>query len=132
MPDEREVNAIREPRPGRHRPRPMEHLLRRGLGLLTVSALAVGCSATSPADPIAQSSSRPRASNHSAEPKRFVTVPHIKPYVSVQRAKRQLERAGLVGVSPDVRWPHYFVMTRPKGGTRVEVGSEVRLLIGDG
>jgi len=110
----------------------MEHLLRRGLGLLVVSALGVGCSATSPADPSAGSSSRPPASSHSAEPKRLVTVPHIKPYVSVGRAKRQLERAGLVGVSPDVRWPHYFVMTRPKSGTRVEVGSEVWLLIGDG
>jgi hypothetical protein len=130
--DERAVDAIREPRPGRHRPRLMEHLLRRGLGLLTVSALAVGCSATSPAAPSAEPSSRPPARNDSVEPKRFVSIPHIKPYVSVERAKRQLERAGLLGVSPDVRWPHYFVMTRPKGGTRVEVGSEVQLLIGDG
>jgi hypothetical protein len=61
-----------------------------------------------------------------------VKVPHIQPYVSVESARRRLERAGLVGVSPDVQYPHYFVMTRPKSGTRVEVGSEVRLLIGDG
>jgi hypothetical protein len=110
----------------------MRHLLRMGLGLLTVSALAVGCSATPPGAANSGSSSRPSASNHSSEPKRFVKVPHIQPYVLVERAKRRLERAGLVGVSPDVQYPHYFVMTRPKSGTRVEVGSEVRLLIGDG
>lgn len=110
----------------------MRSLLRRGLGLLTVAALAAGCSATSPANPSVGSTLKPSASNQSAEPTRFVKVPHIQPYVSVGRAKRELERAGLVGVSPDVQWPHYFVMTRPKSGTKVEVGSEVRLLIGDG
>lgn len=103
-----------------------------GLGLVAVVALGAGCSANSPAGPESAPSSRPPASNGAVESKQFVKVPHIPAYVSVEVAKRRLERVGLVGVEPDVDWPHYFVNTRPKAGTRVEVGSEVRLLIGDG
>jgi hypothetical protein len=77
-------------------------------------------------------SSKPASSNHSVESRHLVTVPHIKPYVSVERAKRRLEDVGLVGVLREPPGPYYFVATRPKGGTRVQVGSEVRLLVGDG
>jgi hypothetical protein len=47
------------------------------------------------------------------------------------RAKLPLGDAA-VGVAPTVQFPHYFVMTKPKAGTKVELGSEVRLIIGDG
>ncbi len=62
----------------------------------------------------------------------MVEVPHIRAYVEVARAQRRLAAVGLVGVSPDVSFPHYFVRTTPPAGTEVEVGSTVRLRIGDG
>lgn len=81
------------------------------------------------------SKTKPSSTTHvsrSAAHPTFVKVPPIRSYVSVERAQRKLAQAGLVGVAPKVQFPHYFVMTKPKAGTKVELGSEVRLIIGDG
>ncbi len=62
----------------------------------------------------------------------IVEVPRIRPYISVDKALARLAAAGLVGVAPQVDFPHYFVATDPPAGTPVEAGSEIRLEIGDG
>lgn len=62
----------------------------------------------------------------------LVKVPKISYGVSVAAARRTLERAGLVGHSPDVDWPHYATGTRPRAGTSVPAGCLVMIRIGDG
>ena len=101
------------------------------LGWLVTVALATGCEADPP--PAATSSQPPPSSSPHVDSKRLVTVPRIKPYVSIERAQSRLEEVGLVGVvEPEPLGPAYFVATRPEAGTRVALGSEVRLLTGDG
>jgi hypothetical protein len=84
------------------------------------------------ASPLLTAADRNSVINDVGSDPTFVEVPPIRSYVSVERAQRKLAQAGLVGVAPTVQFPHYFVMTKPKAGTKVELGSEVRLIIGDG
>lgn len=62
----------------------------------------------------------------------WVTVPAITYGASDGEGVRILEDTGLVGVPPDVDWPHYVVGTEPATGSVVAEGSEVALLPGDG
>jgi hypothetical protein len=102
------------------------------LGILAMTFVVTGCG-TAPLAPRSEASPPTVSSSQSAAPTpHLVTVPRIRPYVSVERAKRELARVGLVGESPDVNFPHYFVGTEPTSGTEVEVGSTVQLIIGDG
>jgi hypothetical protein len=94
-----------------------------------MSVLIAGCS-TAPRE--ATPPSTVSSIGIPSKPPTLVKVPYIQRYVSVHPAKEQLAHVGLVGVSPDVDYPHYFVRTRPKSGTTVEQGSTVWLLIGDG
>lgn len=65
-------------------------------------------------------------------PEGWVTVPAISYGAGDGEGVRILEDAGLVGVPPDVDWPHYVVGTDPATGSVVAEGSEVALLPGDG
>jgi hypothetical protein len=65
-------------------------------------------------------------------PEGWVTVPAISYGASDGEGVRILEDAGLVGVPPDVDWPHYVVGTDPATGSVVAEGSEVALVPGDG
>ncbi len=103
------------------------------------AVLAPGCSMSAPSGPVpgpirgtATAASSPVSA--SPVPAALVDVPKIRPYVSVGRAKRRLGSVGLVGVRRDPALPpyFYFVRTRPRSGTAVEVGSTVEILTGDG
>lgn len=65
-------------------------------------------------------------------PEGFTTVPAIDLGRGTGGARRLLARAGLVGVAPDVEFPHYVVSTRPRAGSPVAEGSRVALRVGDG
>lgn len=60
------------------------------------------------------------------------TVPLVEYGTEVADAHELLRRAGLVGESPDVDFPHYITGTKPTAGTVVEVGQTVEMTIGDG
>ncbi len=100
-----------------------------------IAAAACATTSAAPEPTLGQptvSSSLPPAPAPTAPAAEMVEVPRIRAYVEVARAQRRLAAVGLVGVSPDVSFPHYFVRTTPPAGTEVEVGSTVRLRIGDG
>jgi hypothetical protein len=103
------------------------HAMRRIVAAVSVCALFVvpGCGADdrSPSPPAS-------AGNSSVE--EMTTVPEIEFGTSVDKAKRILERAGLVGHSEDVDWPHYATGTNPPAGTTVHVGDTIEITIGDG
>lgn len=65
-------------------------------------------------------------------PDGWVAVPPISYGASDEDGVRLLEAAGLVGVRPEVDWPHYVVGTEPAAGSVVAEGSEVALVPGDG
>lgn len=62
----------------------------------------------------------------------YTTIPSIPLYVSLERARRAVERRGLVPDMPEAVGPMYFIGTEPDAGTRVRVGSTVTILGGDG
>jgi hypothetical protein len=65
-------------------------------------------------------------------PAGWLTVPAISYGAGDGEGVRILEEAGLVGVTPDVDWPHYVIGTDPPTGSVVAEGSEVALVPGDG
>lgn len=65
-------------------------------------------------------------------PANYTTVPFIAYGTSVEVAERRLADAGLVGVAPEVDFPHYFTGTEPVAGSVVPSGGEVAITIGDG
>jgi hypothetical protein len=65
-------------------------------------------------------------------PDGWTTVPAVEYGASDAAAVEVLTDAGLVGVPPDVDWPHYVVGTEPSLGSVVAEGSEVALVPGDG
>ena len=99
-------------------------------GLL--AGLLAACSTGAGGGPAQAKPSSHRHLSESAAHPTSVRVPSIRPYVWVERAQRKLARVGIVGLAPHVQFPHYFVRTEPKAGTKVTWGSDVRLVIGDG
>ena len=65
-------------------------------------------------------------------PHGLTAVPPIQYGWPVERARGELESAGLIGRTPDVAWPHYAAGTSPAAGTVLEVGDTVDILAGDG
>jgi hypothetical protein len=62
----------------------------------------------------------------------WTTVPFVTYGASDDGAVNAMTAVGLLPVLPDVDSPHYVVGSDPFGGSPVEVGAEVRVLVGDG
>ena len=59
-------------------------------------------------------------------------VPYVPVGASDAEIVRLLDAAGLVARVPDVDWPHYVTGVDPPAGTKLPVGAEVEVQIGDG
>jgi hypothetical protein len=68
----------------------------------------------------------------STAPDGWTTVPAVEYGADDDAAVEVLAEAGLVGVPPDVEWPHYVIGTEPAVGSLIAEGSEVALVPGDG
>ena len=62
----------------------------------------------------------------------MTTVPRVAYGISVEDALALLDESGLKGVAPEVDSPHYATGTKPPAGTTVQLGSTVKITIGDG
>jgi hypothetical protein len=105
----------------------MNRMRTLGIGcVLVLSTALVSCSSAD--ERTGGSTTTPRATAEAA----LVTVPHIRYGTSVDRARRILADAGLMGHEPNVNFPHYVTGTVPSAGSTVHVGDVIELQIGDG